>query len=241
MSDGEPDAVRTDFPVRRIRSFVRREGRITSGQQDALQRLLPRWSLEAEGVAAGVVDFNTVFGRTAPVSLEIGFGNGDALLTRAQAAPQHNHLGAEVHRPGVGRLLLHLEKLGLENVRVTSQDAVELLRERVADASLAEVVIEFPDPWHKTRHHKRRLIQPAFAQLLARKLAPGGCLRLATDWAPYAQQMVDVLNAEPGLRNAAADQGFVPRPPARARTRFEARGERLGHAVFDLEYWRRDG
>lgn len=209
---------------------------MTDGQKDALERLGPRYSLDS---VDGVIDFAASFGRTAPLSLEIGFGNGDALLARAQAHPQQDHLGAEVHRPGVGRLMLQLERLGLHNVRTVSQDAVELLRAQIDDAALAEVVIEFPDPWHKSRHHKRRLVQPAFAQLLVRKLGAGGVLRLATDWEPYALHMLDVLNAEPGLVSAAPDGRFIPRPALRAKTRFETRGERLGHAVFDLEYRRR--
>ena len=220
---------------RRIRSFVRREGRITEGQKDALDRLSPRYLLDA---IEGPLDFAAIFGRVAPVSFEIGFGSGTALLARAQAYPQHDHIGVEVHRPGVGRVMLQAEVLALNNLRVISHDAVEVLRDQIAPQTLAEIVIEFPDPWHKTRHHKRRLIQPGFATLLAERLAPGGVLRLATDWAHYAEQMLDVLNAEPRLQNLASDRSFVPRPESRPVTRFEARGERLGHSVFDLAYRR---
>ncbi|MGQ0620268.1 MAG: tRNA (guanosine(46)-N7)-methyltransferase TrmB [Panacagrimonas sp.] len=221
---------------RPIRSFVRREGRMTSGQKDALERLGPRYSLDP---IKGLIYFEAEFGRNAPVGLEIGFGNGDALIARAQQHPDHDYLGAEVHRPGVGYLLLQVEQLGLGNVRTTCRDAVEVLRQHVAPGSLSEIVIEFPDPWHKTRHHKRRLIQPAFAKLVCERLAPGGLLRLATDWAPYAQHMLEVLNAEPALENLSPDGRFVPRLPSRPRTRFERRGERLGHEVFDLAYRRR--
>lgn len=221
---------------RLIRSFVRREGRMTSGQKDALEHLGPRYSLDR---VEGIIDFEAVFGRKAPVGLEIGFGNGVALIARAQQHPDHDYLGAEVHRPGVGRLLLQIEQLALSNVRVTCHDAVEVLREQVAPGSLFDIVIEFPDPWPKTRHHKRRLIQPDFAKLACERLARGGVLRLATDWAPYAQRMTEVLNAESELENLSADGRFVPRPPTRPHTRFERRGERLGHEVFDLAYRRR--
>ncbi|MGH8540842.1 MAG: tRNA (guanosine(46)-N7)-methyltransferase TrmB, partial [Stenotrophobium sp.] len=190
------------------------------------------------GRGRGVLDLAQVFGRAAPVILEIGFGNGDHLLARAQGEPQQDFIGVEVHRPGVGRLLLNAEKAGFGNLRAASHDAVEVLEGWIADGALHEVVIYFPDPWHKTRHHKRRLIQPAFAQLLARKLAPGGRLLLATDWANYAEHMLAVLNAEPAFKNTAADGRYVPRHVTRPKTRFEARGERLGHAVFDLEYRR---
>lgn len=220
---------------RHIRSFVRREGRMTSGQKAALDRLGSRYSLDA---IEGAIDFAAAFGRKAPVGLEIGFGNGEALLARAQRHPDQDYLGAEVHRPGVGCLLLQVEQLELSNVRVTSRDAVEVLRQQIAPGSLSEIVIEFPDPWHKSRHHKRRLIQPAFARLVCERLASGGLLRLATDWAPYALYMLQVLNAEPALVNLSADGDYVPRPESRPHTRFERRGERLGHRVFDLAYRR---
>lgn len=221
---------------RRIRSFVRREGRMTDGQKTALERLWPRYGLE---ISAQTYDLAKIFGRRAPVILEIGFGNGEHLLSRAQHEPQHDFIGVEVHRPGVGRVLHHAEKAGLNNLRAASHDAVELLQQSIADGALHEIVIYFPDPWHKTRHHKRRLIQPEFAALLARKVVRGGRLLLATDWAHYAEQMLEVLNAAAEFENAAADGRFVPRHVTRPKTRFEARGERLGHEVFDLEYRRR--
>lgn len=227
---GQPEAFR-----RRIRSFVRREGRMTDGQKSALERLWPRYGLDAPAQA---YDLAQVFGRTAPVVFEIGFGNGDHLLARAQTEPQHDFIGVEVHQPGVGRLLLNAEHAQLNNLRAASHDAVEVLEGWIADASLHEVVIYFPDPWHKKRHNKRRLVQPEFAALLARKLVTDGRLLLATDWAPYAAQMLEVLNASPEFRNMAADGQYVPRHQTRPKTRFELRGERLGHAVYDLEYRR---
>lgn len=230
MSDVDDNAA----PQRReIRSFVRREGRMTDGQKTALERLWPQYGLERP---AARLDLDTVFARQAPRVFEIGFGNGDHLLSRAAAEPQHDFIGAEVHRPGVGRLLHNAEKRGLKNLRAVSDDAVEVLRDWLADGVLDEVVIYFPDPWHKKRHHKRRLIQPDFVALLVSKLRVGGRLLLATDWADYARHMLEVLNAAPGLRNEAADGGYVPRHATRPKTKFEARGERLGHEVFDLTY-----
>ena len=210
---------------------------MTDGQKAALERLSARYSLDP---LEGVIDFDAAFGRRAPLSFEIGFGAGDALLARAQARPDWNHVGVEVHRPGVGRALIQAEHLGLDNLRVMTRDAVEILREQVDPDRLDEVVIEFPDPWHKKRHHKRRLVQPAFARLVAERLAPGGVLRLATDWADYATQMRAVLDAEPAFINlSTSDDGYVERPVTRPLTRFEARGARLGHAVADLAYCRR--
>ncbi|HWU68211.1 MAG TPA: tRNA (guanosine(46)-N7)-methyltransferase TrmB [Stenotrophobium sp.] len=238
MSEPGPSAVsRLPSPAqRRIRSFVRREGRMTDAQKAALARLWPRYGLDAPTQA---YDLAQVFGREAPVVLEIGFGNGDHLLARAQAEPQHDFIGVEVHQPGVGRLLLNAEKQQLGNLRAASHDAVEVLERWLGDASLHEVVVYFPDPWHKKRHNKRRLVQPEFVALLARKLVPQGRLLLATDWQPYAEQMLEVLNASPDFRNVADDGRYVPRHATRPKTRFELRGERLGHAVYDLEYRRR--
>jgi tRNA (guanine-N7-)-methyltransferase len=168
----------------------------------------------------------------------LSMANPSTLTPSSAAAPAHperDHLGIEVHRPGVGRLLLSIEERQLTNLRIICHDAVEVL-EQIAPRSLDELLILFPDPWPKKRHHKRRLIQPAFVALLALRLKPGGMLRLATDWQPYAEHMLEVLDAAPGLTNAAADARFMPRPAERARTRFEARGERLGHAVWDIAY-----
>lgn len=220
--------------MRPIRSYVRREGRMTVGQQQALDTLLPQWGLDP----GQPLQADRVFGRRAPLTFEIGFGVGDYLLARLLAEPERDFIGAEVHRPGVGHLLSRAYAGGARNLRVYTHDAVEVLRDCVADGALDELVIQFPDPWHKKRHNKRRLVQSAFAELAVSRLAPGGRLLLATDWAPYAEQMVEVLNATSGLRNLSADGRYVPRPANRALTRFEKRGERLGHAVFDLAYQR---
>ena len=227
---------------RKIRSFVRREGRMTTAQTRALVELWPRYGLDVPaGVNAGhgpPYKLTEVFGRSAPVVLEIGFGNGDHLLARAQAEPEKNFLGIEVHRPGAGHVLMRAAEMDLCNVRVACVDAVEVLRDWLPPDCLHEVLIFFPDPWHKKRHHKRRLIQPGFAELLVTRLAPGGRLHVATDWAPYAEHMLGVLNAVPRLRNQADHARFIPRPVARAVTKFETRGKKLGHEVFDLLYAR---
>ena len=226
-----PDARRQ----RPIRSFVLRQGRLTPAQQRALDELWPRYGLE---LAAAPFDWDAIFGRPASRVLEIGFGNGEALRYAAEHEPTRDFIGVEVHTPGVGRLLNALATAGLHNARVFRHDAVEVLQQAFTPASLDEVRIYFPDPWHKKRHHKRRLIQPAFVELLVDRLKPGGLLHLATDWADYAEHMFDVLEAHPGLRNQAGTRAAVPRPPWRPRTHFEARGERLGHGVWDLLYER---
>jgi tRNA (guanine-N7-)-methyltransferase len=220
---------------RAIRSFVTRAGRITAAQERALEQLWPKY-----GVAFGAqpLEPGALFGRDAPLTIEIGFGNGENLLALASAHPARHFLGIEVHRPGVGRLLLGLEERQLGNVRVICHDAVEVLERQIAAQSVDELLILFPDPWPKKRHHKRRLIQRPFAELLSSRLARGGLLRLATDWQPYALQMLEILSATPGLTNVAADGAFVPRPPERTPTRFERRGERLGHEVWDLAFAR---
>jgi len=225
-----------DPGLRSVRSFVRREGRLTPAQADALERLWPRYGIDAQSVP---LDLDSVFGRNASRVLEVGFGAGEHLLARAIAEPQHDFIGIEVHRPGVGRLLREAEAAGLDNLRVSTTDAVEVLREALPPASVDELVLYFPDPWPKKRHHKRRIVQPPFVALVARVLRPGGLWRLATDWADYAQQMREVLDAAPGFVSLADAGGFVTRPDSRPPTRFERRGERLGHAVFDLAYRRR--
>jgi tRNA (guanine-N7-)-methyltransferase len=222
---------------RRVRSFVRREGRITAAQTRALEELWPRYGLTFEG---RLLDLDAVFGRRALRVIEIGFGNGEALLECAQRNPERDFIGIEVHAPGVGRVLRRIRELELTNLRIAHHDAVEVLDQQIPDAAIAEILIFFPDPWPKKRHHKRRLIQPEFATLLARKLAPGGVLRLATDWQHYAEQMLEVLSACHMLRNCATDGGYVTRPPSRQPTRFEVRGQRLGHGVWDLAFERRE-
>ena len=218
---------------RKVRSFVLRQGRFTPAQQRAFDELWPRYGLDYAGA---VRDFDAAFGRHAPRVLEIGFGNGEALRFAAQQDPARDLIGIEVHAPGVGRLLNALAADEARNVRVYHHDAVEVLEHEIADASLDEVRIYFPDPWHKKRHHKRRLLQPELATLLVRKLAAGGRLHLATDWHDYAEQMWDVLDATPGLRNRAGPRGSVPRPAWRPQTHFETRGQKLGHGVWDLLY-----
>lgn len=216
---------------RAIRSYVLRAGRMTTAQQRAMEELWPRYGVEAEG---GVLDLEALFGRRAPCVLEIGFGNGENLAQLAARHPEQDFIGVEVHPPGVGHLLLQAAEAGVSNLRVLRHDAVEVLRDRLAPASLHAILVLFPDPWHKKRHHKRRLVSADFARLAASRLAPGGTLQLATDWEPYAEWMLEVLNATPALRNCAADGRFVPRNPGRIQTRFEQRGQRLGHAVRDL-------
>jgi tRNA (guanine-N7-)-methyltransferase len=227
-----PDAAR---PMRAIKSFVMRAGRMTEGQQRGLQLGWPRFGLE---LAAGLQDFDEVFGRQAPRTFEIGFGMGQATLEMAAAAPDEDFIGVEVHRPGVGALLNGMLTQQLENIRVYSCDALEVLRDCVADASLDRVLLFFPDPWHKARHNKRRIVQPEWAQLVRQKLKVGGVLHMATDWQPYAEHMLEVMNAAPGYRNLAADGGYIPRPAERPVTKFERRGERLGHGVWDLKFRR---
>jgi tRNA (guanine-N7-)-methyltransferase len=219
--------------ARSVRSFVTRAGRLTAAQQRALVELWPKFGVAFE---AQPLDLDALFGRRAPRVMEIGFGNGDHLAALAKAHPQCDYLGVEVHRPGVGRLLLGVEAQELTNLRIICHDAVAVLEQQIPQRSLDEVLILFPDPWPKKRHHKRRLIQAPFVALLAERLKTGGVLRLATDWQPYAEQMLEVLDAALPLANVAAHERFMPRPAQRAPTRFELRGERLGHAVWDLAY-----
>lgn len=218
---------------RAIRSFVLRQGRFTPAQQRAFDELWPRFGLDFSGEPR---DFDEAFGRAAPRVMEIGFGNGDALRFAAAQDPARDYIGIEVHAPGVGRLLNALDAEGADHVRLYHHDAVEVLRDEVAEGSLDEVRIYFPDPWHKKRHNKRRLIQPDFSALLASRLRVGGRLHAATDWHDYAEQMWDVLDATPGLRNRAGTRGHVPRPDWRPQTHFETRGQKLGHGVWDLVY-----
>ena len=218
---------------REVRSFVLRQGRFTEAQQRAFDEQWPRFGLDYAGQPR---DLDAAFGRHAPRVLEIGFGNGEALRYAAPRDPGRDFIGIEVHAPGVGRLLNALAADGTRNVRVYHHDAVEVLQHELAEASLDEARIYFPDPWHKKRHNKRRLVQPAFARLLVDRIAPGGRLHLATDWQDYAEQMWDVLDTTPGLVNRAGPRGHVPRPDWRPQTHFETRGQRLGHGVWDLLY-----
>jgi tRNA (guanine-N7-)-methyltransferase len=220
---------------RQIRSFVLRTGRMTPGQTRAFEENWARWGLHVED---GPLDFDRVFGREGPRVLEIGFGMGQSLVAMAAAAPQSNFIGIEVHTPGVGKLLSSMQEQGVDNIRVYRHDAVEVLRDCIADESLDTVQVYFPDPWHKKRHHKRRLIQAAFVEKLLAKLKPGAILHLATDWENYAEQMMEVLSANGELENTAGPGNFAPRPEYRPLTKFELRGERLGHGVWDLLFRR---
>jgi len=218
-----------------IRSFVVRAGRMSAAQIRAIETLWPRYGVEYN---APSMDDTTLFGREAPLVLEIGFGMGDTTALIAAQQPQLNFLAIDVHPPGVGSLLKQLEERQLNNVRVMQYDAVEVVRNRIAANRLHGVHVYFPDPWPKARHHKRRLIQPPFVDLLASRLAPGGYFHCATDWENYAEQMLEVLSAEPKLENTA--QGFVDRPEWRPETKFERRGLKLGHGVWDLLFKRRE-
>jgi len=218
---------------RHIRSFVLRAGRMTAAQDRALTELWPSYGVD---LGDPPLDFERIFGRRAPRCLEIGFGVGEVIGSLAESHPHIDYVGIEVHRPGVGRLLLRAAQTGVRNLRVICQDAVEVLKEHIPNDSFDEILVFFPDPWHKKRHHKRRLIEPNFVASLAAKLRRGGVLRLATDWQAYAEQMLTVCNASPHLASLSGDGTYVARPDFRPPTRFERRGARLGHAVWDLAY-----
>jgi tRNA (guanine-N7-)-methyltransferase len=220
---------------RSIRSFVTRAGRITDAQQRALESSWPKYGVEFNGKP---LELDALFGRSAPRVVEIGFGNGENIAALAAAHPERDYLGIEVHRAGVGRLMLAAEAAKLTNLRIVCHDAVEVLEHQLAPQSLDELLILFPDPWHKKRHHKRRLVQAPFVALLVSRLKPGGLLRLATDWEPYAAQMLEVLGACASLVNLSPDKSFMEGPTERVTTRFEKRGERLGHGVRDLAFQR---
>jgi tRNA (guanine-N7-)-methyltransferase len=219
---------------RPIRSYVLRQGRFSPAQQRAHADLMPRLGV---AFTPQPLDFEALFGRRAPVVVEVGSGMGETTVRIAAANPDRDYLAIEVHAPGVGSLLRQVSEQGLANVRVVQHDAVEVLREMVPEGSLAAIHAFFPDPWPKKRHHKRRLIQPAFAQLAASRLAPGGILHVATDWEDYAHHVLAVLDATASLRNTAA--GFAARPAARPETKFERRGLGLGHGVWDIVFERR--
>ncbi|MGR8979033.1 MAG: tRNA (guanosine(46)-N7)-methyltransferase TrmB [Gammaproteobacteria bacterium] len=220
---------------RRIRSFIRRQGRMTQGQQHALENYWERYCLDP----SRNYDFSEIFGRQAPLVVEIGFGNGDSLVTMAVDNPGVDYLGIEVHRPGVGHLMMKLAEHGLTNVRIYCHDAVEILEQRLADDSLAGVQLFFPDPWPKKKHHKRRIVRPGFVKLLTRKLKQGGYFHAATDWQPYAESMLSVLSAEEAFVNTSRTRDYCERPESRPLTKFEHRGMRFGHGVWDLIFVKR--
>jgi len=216
---------------RRVRSFVRREGRFTQGQQRAFNELWPSFGLD---YSATELDLNKVFGRSADTILEIGFGNGDSLAIQAEQFSHYNYFGIEVHRPGAGQLLQKIHTHKLSNVRVSTHDAVEVLKHQIPNHSLKGVQIFFPDPWPKKRHHKRRIIQSSFMNLVSSKLIADGFVHLATDWENYAEHMFDVMQNHEDFKNTSTD--FTPRPDSRPLTKFEQRGLKLGHKIFDLMF-----
>lgn len=218
---------------RKIRSFVLRKGRLTKGQQRAMELHFPRLGLEFK---KELYDFKAIFEREAPVVLEIGFGMGKSFAEQARDQRDHDFIGIEVHNPGVGACLVLAEEYELENIRVINHDAVEVIEHCIPDHSLDRIQIFFPDPWHKKRHHKRRIVQTEFCQKLHKKLKPGGVLHLATDWENYAEHMLEVLQPMPEFKNLSETGDFVPRPESRPLTKFEVRGQNLGHGVWDLMF-----
>ncbi|MGF1766625.1 tRNA (guanosine(46)-N7)-methyltransferase TrmB [Enterovibrio makurazakiensis] len=221
--------------LRRIRSFVRREGRLTKGQEQAMNDCWPTMGIDFEEKQ---LDWAEVFGNNNPVVLEIGFGMGASLVEMAKNAPEKNFVGIEVHSPGVGACLMAARDAGVTNLRVMCHDAVEVFEHMLPVASLETVQLFFPDPWHKARHHKRRIVQSEFVQMLRDKLKIGGIFHMATDWENYAEHMVEVMDVAPGYKNTATDGSYIPRPDDRPLTKFEARGHRLGHGVWDMKYAR---
>ncbi len=235
MTVGEEQTEDGKF-MRRIRSFVRREGRLTRGQDRALQELWPVMGVEFRDE---MLDLAKLFGREAPVVLEIGFGMGKSLVEMAAAAPEKNFIGIEVHRPGVGACLPSAQEAGITNLRLFCHDAVEVLGQMIPDQSIDTLQLFFPDPWHKSRHHKRRIVQPAFVQMLRPKLKIGGVFHMATDWENYAEHMVEVMSVAEGFANTVTDGVYAPRPDSLPLTKFEQRGHRLGHGVWDLLFARK--
>ena len=218
--------------MRPVRSFVLRQGRLTKGQEDALERLWPQFGVER---GASLLDIDALFTKKKPVTLEIGFGDGVSLATMAANAPEQNFIGIEVHRPGVGRLLHLIEDNNLNNLRVMDDDAVEIIKNRIPDGSLDRVQLFFPDPWHKKRHNKRRIVQDDFVKLISSKLSANGIFHLATDWEEYAEHMADVMEASKDFKSQA-NQPYSTKPESRPTTKFETRGLKLGHGVWDLLY-----
>ena len=226
--------IRPEYKKKSIRSFVIRAGRMTDGQRKAFE---DHWQHYGLSLFNGEADWSSAFGRQAPVVLEIGFGMGDSLLDMAIAEPDKNFVGVEVHPPGVGRLINTAGERGVNNLKVYMADAMDVLEDCVADASLSRIQIYFPDPWHKKKHHKRRIVQPEFVERLRQKLMIGGILHLATDWENYAEHMLEVMQVAEGFSNMSA-QGYSERPDFRPVTKFERRGERLGHGVWDILFRR---
>lgn len=231
----QEEAAAAGVYVRKVQSFVKREGRLTKGQAAAIEQHWPAMGLEVKN---GMLNFDEVFGRQAPVVLEIGFGMGKSLVEMAAAEPDKHFIGVEVHTPGVGACLMDAAEQGLSNLRVFEHDAVEVLAQSIPDGSLARLQLFFPDPWHKKRHHKRRIVQPEFVEKLREKLAIGGVFHMATDWENYAEHMLEVMQGASGFTNQSDTNDYVPRPDHRPLTKFEQRGHRLGHGVWDLMFER---
>lgn len=220
--------------LRRIKSYVLREGRLTTGQERALRELWPVWGIEYE---ESRLDIDKTYGREgAPLTVEIGFGMGKSLVEMALKAPERNFLGIEVHTPGIGACLADIRDKGISNLRIVHHDAVEVLNNMIPDGSIDTLQLFFPDPWHKARHHKRRIVKPEFLDLIMPKLRCGGIIHMATDWENYAEQMLEVLSVDERIENLSADNTYVPRPDFRPLTKFELRGQRLGHGVWDLMF-----
>ncbi|MBF7074199.1 tRNA (guanosine(46)-N7)-methyltransferase TrmB [Glaciecola sp. MH2013] len=233
----EEEARAAGVYISKVKSFVKREGRLTNAQARAIET---NWPSKGLSIEQGMLDLDAVFGRSAATVLEIGFGMGKSLVEMAAAAPEDNFIGIEVHRPGVGACLADAEEAKLENLRVFEHDAVEVLAQSIPDDSLQRLQLYFPDPWHKTRHHKRRIVQADFVQNLRSKLAIGGTFHMATDWEPYAQHMMEVMTQAEGFENTSPDgaEGYVERPEYRPITKFEVRGQKLGHGVWDIIFKR---
>mgnify|MGYP001163282579 FL=1 len=222
--------------VRKIRSFVRREGRLTKGQENAMKECWPTMGIDYQ---QKLLDWKEVFGNDNPVVLEIGFGMGASLVEMANNAPEKNFIGIEVHSPGVGACLASARDAGVTNLRVMCHDAVEVFEHMIPDNSLSTLQLFFPDPWHKARHHKRRIVKAEFAEMVRQKLKlDSGIFHMATDWENYAEHMIDVMVQAPGYKNIAAEGDYIPRPDERPLTKFEARGHRLGHGVWDIKFKR---
>lgn len=232
MADKE---IKPEYKKKSIRSYVVRGGRMTDAQEKAFNRWWPQFGLS---LFDGAVDLSQLFNREAPLVLEIGFGMGDSLVYMAENEPEKNFIGIEVHPPGVGRLINNAGKAELENIKVYMADAVDVLEDCIADASIDRFQLYFPDPWHKKKHNKRRIIQPEFVQALRQKIKIGGVIHLATDWEPYAEHMMEVMCAAEGFKNCEGDYHYAPRPDYRPITKFEKRGERLGHGVWDVMFER---
>ncbi|NTS78924.1 tRNA (guanosine(46)-N7)-methyltransferase TrmB [Catenovulum sp. SM1970] len=239
MSDASKDrlekAIEEGKRIRTVKSFVLREGRLTKGQEAALNQHWPEKGIDYKNEQ---LDLAAAFNRDAPVVLEIGFGMGASLVEMAKNEADKNFIGIEVHKPGVGACLKTAEEEGVDNIRLFEHDAVEVLKNMIPDGSLARIQLFFPDPWHKKRHHKRRIVQPEFVEQLRQKLAIGGVFHMATDWENYAEHMLEVMSVAPGYKNQSEQQNYVPRPDNRPLTKFEQRGHRLGHGVWDLMFER---